>query len=493
MNPQGTAPLNASYFAALTAQINAASSCAELQAITNTLIAGLNAYLATITSQTATLAPVLALLTPPDNPTAVITWVEDYISLYLTPMLAPYATYITQLAELAIQIASLTAAIESAEARFSACTITIPAVTPVTIPPVPPPPTLPPFGGAGSLTGDATTASPLELDGDVTSPGANMVYGTNASGIKGWYPAGGGGGGGGTVTNIATGSGLTGGPITTSGTLSLSTGSLASLGLANTAIQPSEVIDSVTWNGTALQLVNDSATPGNSMYYGTNGTGTKGFFALPSPGTGTVTSVAAGSAHIVIGGAPTIAPTVDLSSTDKANLALAATALQSISIATGTGLTGGPLGASGSTVSLSAGSIASLALANTAVQPGTIQFIEAAGWNATGAPIVPSLTVPQDILIPYGCTLQEVYITTQGAASSSVTGSCTVTLQTAAFPTPPATDITAGVPPAISGASSYSNTALTSWTTTFAQGALIRATLTANSNFYSVKVHLRFA
>jgi hypothetical protein len=296
MNPQGTAPLNASYFAALTAQINAASSCAELQAITNTLIAGLNAYLSTITSQTATLAPILALLTPPDNPTAVITWVEDYISLYLTPMLAPYATYVTQLAELTIQIATLTAAIESAEARFNACTITIPAVTPVTIPPVPPPPTLPSFGGAGSLTGAATTASPLELVGDVTNPGNNMVYGTNASGVKGWYPAGGGGGGG--VTNIATGAGLTGGPITTSGTISLSTGSLASLGLANTAIQPSEVIDSITWNGTALQLVNDSASPGNRMYYGTNGTGTKGFFALPAaPGTALVSAVPATGAN----------------------------------------------------------------------------------------------------------------------------------------------------------------------------------------------------
>lgn len=31
-----------------------------------------------------------------------------------------------------------------------------------------------------------------------------------------------------------------------------------------------------------LSLVNDSATPGNTMYYGTNGTGTKGYYALPS-------------------------------------------------------------------------------------------------------------------------------------------------------------------------------------------------------------------
>ena len=31
-----------------------------------------------------------------------------------------------------------------------------------------------------------------------------------------------------------------------------------------------------------LTLLNDSASPGNSMYYGTNGTGTKGFYAIPA-------------------------------------------------------------------------------------------------------------------------------------------------------------------------------------------------------------------
>lgn len=59
----------------------------------------------------------------------------------------------------------------------------------------------------------------------------------------------GGTGGSGTVTQISTFGSIAGGPITTSGTIS---------------------------------LVNDNATPGNSMYYGTNSSGTKGFFALPS-------------------------------------------------------------------------------------------------------------------------------------------------------------------------------------------------------------------
>jgi hypothetical protein len=47
--------------------------------------------------------------------------------------------------------------------------------------------------------------------------------------------------------------------------------------------------DSLVNTGGTVTLVNDSASPGNSKYYGTNGVGTLGYFSLP---TGTVTSVA---------------------------------------------------------------------------------------------------------------------------------------------------------------------------------------------------------
>ncbi len=40
-----------------------------------------------------------------------------------------------------------------------------------------------------------------------------------------------------------------------------------------------------------LSLVNDSAAPGNSMYYGTSSTGTKGYFALPTGSGGGATSL----------------------------------------------------------------------------------------------------------------------------------------------------------------------------------------------------------
>ncbi len=71
---------------------------------------------------------------------------------------------------------------------------------------------------------------------------AGYVLTSNGSGSPATFQA---AGASGTVTNVATSGSLTGGPVTTTGTLS---------------------------------LAGDNATPGNSYYYGTDGTGTKGFF-----------------------------------------------------------------------------------------------------------------------------------------------------------------------------------------------------------------------
>ena len=46
--------------------------------------------------------------------------------------------------------------------------------------------------------------------------------------------------------------------------------------------------NSVEVDSAQVQLVGDQASPGNSQYYGTDSGGTKGFHALPSPGTGDV-------------------------------------------------------------------------------------------------------------------------------------------------------------------------------------------------------------
>ena len=94
---------------------------------------------------------------------------------------------------------------------------------------------------------------------------------------------------GGTVTSVSSGSGLTGGPITTTGTISLDTASIASLASADTALQSG---DNIT------ELTNDAA-------YTTD--------------TGTVTSVGiSSSGTITVGGTPVTTSgtlTVDLPTT----------------------------------------------------------------------------------------------------------------------------------------------------------------------------------
>jgi hypothetical protein len=69
------------------------------------------------------------------------------------------------------------------------------------------------ISGGGALTSDVQ----LSLINDTTSPGLAKYYGTDATGTKGWYQL----GQGGTVQQIDTGTGLTGGPITVTGTISI--------------------------------------------------------------------------------------------------------------------------------------------------------------------------------------------------------------------------------------------------------------------------------
>lgn len=79
---------------------------------------------------------------------------------------------------------------------------------------------------------------------------------------------------------------------------------------------------------------------------------------------GTVTSVAAGSAAVTIGGTPTVAPTVDLSAASKASLALGASSVQSVgsSNLTVAGTATAP------TVSLTSTQVTNIAAAATALQ-----------------------------------------------------------------------------------------------------------------------------
>jgi hypothetical protein len=155
-----------------------------------------------------------------------------------------------------------------------------------------------------------------------------------------------------------------------------------------------------------------------------------------------------------------------------------------------TGATGatGSAGATGATGA--AGSTGATGAAGTAGANGVSTAIQSAVWNSTGGAVPVASAVPQDIIVPYTCTLREVYILTQGGP-----GSCTVTLWKVAlgsFPPTSAGDMTGGTPPAIASSSSpYANTTLTGWTTSLTLNDVIRVTLSSNTNFTSIKICLR--
>ena len=126
MQPQGAGPVNPSYYADMTARVNAAQNCAELQAITTEICTSLNAGQAATTAQLANLAPIAALLAAPSSPSDVVTWITGFIEHVLTPLYAPAAAYAVQNTATAANKATLDAAITAKAATFDTCTVTIP-------------------------------------------------------------------------------------------------------------------------------------------------------------------------------------------------------------------------------------------------------------------------------------------------------------------------------------------------------------------------------
>jgi hypothetical protein len=171
---------------------------------------------------------------------------------------------------------------------------------------------------ADSLQGNGTGGSPVKLDNDNNTPGNNKVYGTDGSGVKGWrdFPA-----TGATIntTNSITGDGSGGTPAKLVGDV-VSPGNNKVYGTDGSGNRtwrdfPSgsatiTTADSITGDGsggTPAKLVGDSAAPGASRYYGTNGGGTKGYHALPTVD-GSETKVQAGTNTSVTGTGTTGSP-----------------------------------------------------------------------------------------------------------------------------------------------------------------------------------------
>jgi hypothetical protein len=123
--------INLQFFSNLESEINGAVSAEELQSLINRVFGEISVLESTLTSQLAFLGPIEALLTSPaSNPGAIVTWITTLITDFLTPILKPVIVMTAQLAELPIQIAALTAAIESvAASKFPAISITIPPIS----------------------------------------------------------------------------------------------------------------------------------------------------------------------------------------------------------------------------------------------------------------------------------------------------------------------------------------------------------------------------
>ena len=108
--------------------------------------------------------------------------------------------------------------------------------------------------------------------------------------------------------------------LTAAGAVTSLNGSIGALTLSGT--------NSVTGNGTStpFALVGDTAAPGNNFYYGTNGTGTKGYYSLPAAGAsilGILDSVAKTTNGGTLSG-----NTLTLQTADSTNPGLVSTATQ---------------------------------------------------------------------------------------------------------------------------------------------------------------------
>lgn len=152
-----------------------------------------------------------------------------------------------------------------------------------------------------------TTAGDLEYEASGPTA-ARLAIGstgqvlTVVSGLPAWAPA-----NAGTVTSIGSTT-LTIAGTSAVPTVNLSTAQVTNIAAGGTALQTVSVIDSISGAGTSgspLQLVGDSATPGNTMLYGTNGSGTKGWYTQPSGGAGLANPTATIGLTVINGTATT--------------------------------------------------------------------------------------------------------------------------------------------------------------------------------------------
>ena len=121
-----------------------------------------------------------------------------------------------------------------------------------------------------SITSDA---SGIRFSGDSAAPGNNKLYGTDGSGVKGWYdqPSG-------SYTDEQAQDAV-GGILVDTDTINFTYSDATPSIIADVRLQMS-----LTSDASGVKLSGDSAAPGNSKLYGTNGSGVKGWYDQPTAG-----------------------------------------------------------------------------------------------------------------------------------------------------------------------------------------------------------------
>lgn len=258
--------------------------------------------------------------------------------------------------------------------------------------------------GGLELTGAGTAASPLTI---------GLVQGTTTGQILVWNNATtkwelGSMTGGGSVTQVSTGTGLSGGPITTTGTISL----------ANTAVTPGTYGSATSAAQVTVDAQGRITTASSNTF--PDASATNEIQNLTTSGTGSVTTGESFPLNISGGTGVTIKEGTNVSITNAANVLTinAASAAAGVtSVATGTGLTGGPITTTGT-----------IALANTAVTAGTYgngtnvaQFTVDGQGRITSASNV-AITPSGVTSVATGTGLSGGPITTTGTISLANTG-----------------------------------------------------------------------